>query len=125
MQRAAGGTSQRLNPVLAMMRSRSSSPTAGAKPPACSIAVIAVSSVMVLANSVLRGLRFPHLRRAQPVDRRADRRIEADAPGVEMRDDGGAHARVPEFGQMLGDTGHGPVMPLAGEELADLICHVD
>src|SRR5947209_20233508 len=42
MQSAAGGTSQRLKPALAMMRSRSRSPAAEpTSPPACSIVVMA------------------------------------------------------------------------------------
>jgi hypothetical protein len=53
MQSAAGGTSQRLNPALAMMRSRSSSPAMGANPPpTCAIVVIWVSSDTALMSFV-------------------------------------------------------------------------
>src|ERR1700704_2897948 len=42
MQRAAGGTSQRLKPAFAIIRSRSRSPAAeSTSPPACSIVVMA------------------------------------------------------------------------------------
>jgi hypothetical protein len=47
MQRAAGGTSQRLNPVLAMMRSRSSKP--GLKtPPRIAWSIAAMDSSLFL-----------------------------------------------------------------------------
>jgi hypothetical protein len=55
MQSAAGGTSQRLNPALAMMRSRSSNPATGAKPPpACAIVVICVPSDRAFRSFVVR-----------------------------------------------------------------------
>jgi hypothetical protein len=42
-----------------------------------------------------------------------------------MGDDRGAHARIPEFPQVIGDGRHRLVSTLADEELADLIRHID
>ena len=48
------------------------------------------------------------------------------APALrQMIEDRGPHARVPIFLQMIRDAGGGLIVALAGEELADLIGHVD
>jgi len=36
-----------------------------------------------------------------------------------------SHARVPEFGEMIGDPGDRRFMLLGREEFSDLICHID
>src|ERR1700761_3936031 len=51
--------------------------------------------------------------------------IEAGAAGVEMREDRRAHARIPEFVDVIGDAGNGLIVALALEEFSDLIGHVD
>src|SRR5258708_7234406 len=55
----------------------------------------------------------------------ADIRIETRTAGVEMRQDCGTHARIPEFPDVLGDAGHCLAITLALEEPADLIGHID
>jgi hypothetical protein len=54
-----------------------------------------------------------------------DERIEPLATLVQMMDDFLAHARVPEFGKMICDSGDRLVMPLGREEFPDLIGHID
>src|SRR5690348_4769645 len=112
MQSAAGGTSQRLKPALAMMRSRSSRPAGGpTRLPAPSITVMSITlrfdrpSVRVLLALVARSL-VSQLR-----DRLAHEWLEAGAARLEVRKNGEPHARVPEFLQMIGDAGGGPASP--------------
>jgi len=59
------------------------------------------------------------------LDRFPDERIEPLAPFVQMMDDFLSHARVPEFGEMIGDPGDRRFMLLGREEFSDLICHID
>ena len=54
-----------------------------------------------------------------------DERIEPLAALAQMMDDFLSHARVPEFGEMIGDSGDRRFMPLGREEFADLVCHID
>ena len=55
----------------------------------------------------------------------AHERIEAGAPGIEMRENGFAHPRIPKFPDVLGGAGYGLVGALTGEEFADLVRHID
>ena len=61
----------------------------------------------------------------QGLDGVADVRIQSRAAGIKMRQDRGAHPRVPEFTDVFGDPRDGLVMPLALKEFADLVGHVD
>src|SRR5215510_884895 len=103
MQSAAGGTSQRLNPARAMMRSRSRSPAAEPmRPPASSMVVIGVLQLAALCGSVvLSGLLRLRSCLSQFLEGLAHERIEPSAPGLDMRDRG-AHIGIPEFADAIG-----------------------
>src|SRR5262245_8765384 len=58
-------------------------------------------------------------------DRFLDRRVEPVAPGIDIGEDRAAHPRVPEFLDVIGDSGNDVVLALIGEELADLVRHID
>src|SRR5689334_1783117 len=124
MQSAAGGTNQRLKPGLAMIRSRSRRPAGlPTRSPAPSTVVMSIAlrfgspffgvwcgNASALGSSVL-----------QLRDRLAHERLESGAAGLEVREDGEPHARIPEFLQMIGDAGGGLRVALAREEFADLV----
>src|ERR1700733_1974928 len=128
MQSAAGGTSQRLNPALAIVRSRSRSRPAGPmRLPACSIVVTLSSlgsllsrgySILLFGCVVLLLAREAFARRARP-------RIEPAAAVLKMGEDRGPHPRVPVFPDVIGRAGGRLLRSLGDEELADLIGHVD
>jgi len=61
----------------------------------------------------------------EALDGLAHERIEPAAAGLKMRKDCRAHPRIPEFPDVIGRAGDGLLRPLAREELADLIGHVD
>jgi hypothetical protein len=42
-----------------------------------------------------------------------------------MTDDFLSHARIPEFGEMIGDPSDRRFMLLRREKFSDLICHID
>src|SRR3990167_3399714 len=65
------------------------------------------------------------LNRFEGCHRLAHRRVETFAAAGEMRGDFGAHARIPEFLQMVGEAGDGRLLVLGHEELADLVGHID
>ena len=48
-----------------------------------------------------------------------------DAMFVQMREDLRAHARVPEFLEVIGDARDRRLVALGGEEFADLVGHID
>jgi hypothetical protein len=54
-----------------------------------------------------------------------DQRIESLAAFAQLPDDFLSHARIPEFGEMIGDPGDRRFMLLGREEFSDLICHVN
>jgi hypothetical protein len=57
----------------------------------------------------------------QMKDRLAHRRVQPVAAGVDIGEDRLAHARVPEFLDVIGDAAHDLVLLLRLEELADLV----
>src|SRR5215471_5733689 len=117
MHSAAGGTSQRLKPALAMMRSRSRIPTVEPiRPPACSIVVIGIYSLWrALLGALLSGSGF-RSSGFQSLDCLAHVRLEAAAASLDMREDREAHARIPEFLDVIGRAGDRRVGSLAGEK---------
>jgi len=54
-----------------------------------------------------------------------DKRIEPLAAFAQMMDDFLSHARVPEFGEMIGDPGDRLFMLLGRKEFSGLICPID
>src|SRR5450631_1381021 len=56
-------------------------------------------------------------------DSLADRAFQPLSAPLKMRDDGGAHAWIPEFLQMVGDGGDRVTFTLRREEPADLVGH--
>src|SRR5258708_30039532 len=75
--------------------------------------------LVFLFSSTLRG------RLLQPADSLADGAFQALPAPLQMRDDGGAHAWIPEFLQMIGDGRDRIAFTLRREELADLVGHHD
>ena len=63
--------------------------------------------------------------RLQAGDSIPDVRIQSRAAAVEMRQDRGAHPRIPEFADMIGDPRHRLVVALTLKEFANLVGHVD
>src|SRR4051812_42185461 len=120
MQSAAGGTSQRLKPACAMMRSRSRIP--GPRPrmaPACSMVAMDVPLSHFCCFGPLTGLFLSRLVCSLPqlLDCTAHRRIKPGAAGFEMLEDLRAHARIPEFLDVIGDARHRLLFALADEKL--------
>src|SRR5262249_51051272 len=70
-------------------------------------------------------VRVAPLGRLQAWGRLARVRVKSVAAGVEVGEDRGPHARVPELPDVRGRAGHGLIRPLAREEFADLVRHVD
>src|SRR4030081_1585940 len=80
--------------------------------------LVIVSSLFVfLFSSTLRGCLL------QAADSLADRAFQPRPAPLQMRDDGGAHAWIPEFLQMIGDRRDRVAFTLRREELADLVGH--
>src|SRR5215813_10849935 len=50
---------------------------------------------------------------------------QSGAAGLRMRDEGRPHARIPELLQVVGDAGDGFIARIGGEEVGDLVGHVD
>src|ERR1700754_2797745 len=61
----------------------------------------------------------------QRLDRGPHIGIKPRAAGVEVRQDCGTHARVPELAYVFGYPGDGLAVALALEEFSDLVGHVD
>src|SRR5271169_5631575 len=100
MQSAAGGTSQRLNPALAIVRWRSRSPPAvPIRLPACSIVVTlsSLGSLLGRRYSILLFGCIALLLCREAFDRLARHRIEPAAAVLKMSENRGPHPRVPEF----------------------------
>src|SRR5689334_6331684 len=110
MQSAAGGTSHRLNPGLAMIRSRSSSPVPETGKSRATSTVVMVlppsaGASFALFHSLI--LRFLLLCVFELFDGAARDRIKSRAARFQMRLDRRAHARIPEFLDVIGRPGHG------------------
>src|SRR5580693_7399143 len=72
------------------------------------------------------GLRFPSvLHLGKFGDRLFGQRIETSAAFSEMRENFGAHPRVPELDDVAGYAGNAILVRLDGKEFADLVGHMD
>ena len=61
----------------------------------------------------------------QALDGLADLWIEPRSAGIQIRKDHLSHPGIPEPFDMLGGAGDRGLIGLAGEELSDLVCHID